>query len=100
LSPPLILGDVENFALWHKLTTRFSRTYASNWAGGPNFHKAMEALVKERIERYHNGEELDDLFSPLLENAKGEEPDISPADRIAEVEQNGKCRVPSPGPLP
>lgn len=46
--------------------------------------------MKERIQRHNDGEILDDLFHPLLENSKGVEPDISMEDRIAEVEQNGK----------
>lgn len=45
--------------------------------------------MKERIQRHNDGEILDDLFHPLLENSKGVEPDISMEDRIAEVEQNG-----------
>ena len=51
---------------------------------------AMEALVKERMERHANGEKLNDLFHPLLEDSKGDEPAITTTDRTAEREQAGK----------
>ncbi|KAI0508534.1 cytochrome P450 [Xylaria bambusicola] len=47
----------------------------------------MEALTKERIQRHAKGEELNDLFQPMLEDWKGNEAAITTADRIAEVEQ-------------
>ncbi|KAK5633187.1 hypothetical protein RRF57_008901 [Xylaria bambusicola] len=50
----------------------------------------MEALTKERIERHANGEELNDLFQPMLEDRKGDEPAITTVDRISEVEQAGE----------
>ena len=81
---------MDRFAFWQNITTRLSKTYADNWQGGPNFHMAMEALVKERMERHANGEELNDLFHPLLEDSKGDEPAITTTDRIAEGEQAGK----------
>ncbi|KAI1323176.1 benzoate 4-monooxygenase cytochrome P450 [Xylariaceae sp. FL0255] len=82
-----VIWDVKRFPLWQRLTGLVSKTYADNWESGGRFHEAMEALTKERMERHAKGEELDDLFQPMLEDRSGEEPPIVTADRIAEVEQ-------------
>ncbi|EAW20310.1 cytochrome P450 [Aspergillus fischeri NRRL 181] len=82
-----VIWDIQRFALWIRLTKMVSKRYADNWAAGPKFHAAMEALTKERIEQYSNGERFSDLFQPMLEDKHGEASEITLKDRIAEVEQ-------------
>ncbi|KAI1823683.1 benzoate 4-monooxygenase cytochrome P450 [Xylaria intraflava] len=82
-----LIWDAKGFPLWQRLTGLVSRMYADNWQRAGRAHAAMEALTKERIERYKSGEELNDLFQPMLEDRNGEEPAITTGDRIAEVEQ-------------
>ncbi|KAI0465547.1 benzoate 4-monooxygenase cytochrome P450 [Xylaria cf. heliscus] len=82
-----VIWDVKRFSLWQRLTGLVSKTYADNWRSGLRFHDAMEALTKERMERHANGEQLNDLFQPMLEDRNGEEPAITTLDRIAELEQ-------------
>ncbi|ORY68270.1 benzoate 4-monooxygenase cytochrome P450 [Pseudomassariella vexata] len=82
-----LLFDVENFALWQKLANLFSKKFAENWQKGVNFHLAIEALTKERMERSANGEILNDLCQPMIEDRKGDGADITMKDRVAEIEQ-------------
>ena len=93
-----VLWDTENLSWWISLTTRLSKKYASNWLCGADWHAAMETLVRERMERYSNGEILNDLFQPMMEGARGNKADISIKDRIGEVEQMGKCQRVQPQP--
>jgi hypothetical protein len=67
-----------------------SAKYAKNWQRGADHDTAMKLLVEERIERYRNGEVLDDLFQPMIESKGGERSDISIKDQISEVQQAGK----------
>lgn len=46
--------------------------------------------MKERLQRHANGEELNDLFQPLIGNIKGEESSVLFKDQVAEVEQAGE----------
>ena len=50
-----------------------SKRYASNWQAGKDANAALGALVKERLQRHANGEELNDLFQPLVGNIKGKD---------------------------
>ena len=64
--------------------------YKRNFEYGGNWRRIAEDLVAERIERHQNGEELDDLFTAMIEDKGGQEPDISNLDRVAEVDQMGE----------
>lgn len=50
----------------------------------------MRALTKERLERHANGEELDDLFEPLVRQINEQQSNIPFKDQVAEVEQAGE----------
>lgn len=82
-------GDTERLWLWQKLTN-FSKKYADDWQAGKDANAALGSLVKERLQRHANGEELDDLFLPLAGNIKGGDAGMLFKDQVAEVEQAGK----------
>lgn len=86
----LFIGDTEHLWYWQKLTNTFSKKYGDNWQAGKDANAALGSLVKERLKRHADGEELDDLFEPLAGNTKGEDTGISFKDQVAEVEQAGK----------
>lgn len=85
-----VAGDTERLWLWQKLTYTFSKKYADNWQAGKDANAALGSLVKERLQRHENGEELDDLFHPLVGNIKGQDAGVSFNDQVAEVEQAGE----------
>ncbi|KAF2161904.1 hypothetical protein M409DRAFT_69435 [Zasmidium cellare ATCC 36951] len=82
-----VIWDTEHLAYWQKLTNTFSTKYADNWQAGKDANAALGSLVKERLQRHENGEELNDLFQPLVGNIKGEDAGVSFKDQVAEVEQ-------------
>ena len=47
----------------------------------------MIQLVNEQIGRFKNGEILDDLCQPMIEDKTGGMPEIHDLDRIAEADQ-------------
>ncbi|KAL9117860.1 MAG: hypothetical protein Q9187_005598 [Circinaria calcarea] len=83
-----LIWDTDWFPLLKKVTMALSPWYANNWQNGANWRAIVTQLVMERIDRYKNGEILDDLFQPTMEDKKtGTEPEISNQDRIAEADQ-------------
>ncbi|KAH6643362.1 cytochrome P450 CYP5280A1P [Truncatella angustata] len=83
-----LVYDTPNFPTFIKLSKLISPWYAGNWAKGAKWRAAVEYITKERIERQDNGEVLDDLLGPMIEDPKtGAEADINVADRYSEVEQ-------------
>lgn len=91
-----LVYDVPNYGLLAKISKAVSPWYAKQWAGGAKWRLAVEKLTKERIERYKNGEVLDDLVQPMLEDRTGAEPDISALDRVAEIDQMGTFGLADP----
>ncbi len=82
-----LIWDTELFPILKKLAIFVSPWYKRNFEYGGNWRRIAEDLVAERIERSQNGEELDDLFTAMIEDKGGREPDISNLDRVAEVDQ-------------
>ncbi|KAI2446857.1 hypothetical protein LOY86_001758 [Ophidiomyces ophidiicola] len=78
-----VVWDTKRFTMWANLLKRVSKEYAHNAQGGSDWHAAMTKLVLERIDRFKNGEKLNDLFVPWLEDKQGDEPNINTRDRIA-----------------
>jgi hypothetical protein len=87
-----VVWDTKRFTTWVKVMKRVSKEYAFNAKGGSDWHAAITKLVLERMERQKNGEQLNDLFAPWMEDKSGAEPDISTRDRIA-GESNPTGRV-------
>lgn len=85
-----LIWDTELFPTLKKIAIFISPWYKTNFEKGGNWRRISEDLVAERVERYQNGEVLDDLFTPMIEDKAGREPDISNLDRIAEVDQMSK----------
>lgn len=62
--------------------------FAKSWAYGDDWRDFLTQLVEDRITRFDSGENLDDLFQPMLEDRRtGEQPDITKASKIAEMDQ-------------
>lgn len=86
----MVIWDSKRFGTWVEVMKRISKRFEVNWKCGNDWGAAVTKLVHERMDRYRNGEILDDLFTPMLEGKGGEEPDIVTRDRIAETGQMGK----------
>jgi hypothetical protein len=82
-----LIWDTENFVLLKKVSNALSPQYRKDWQRGADWRAIVTKLTLERMERYKNGEVLDDLFQPMMEDRTGAEPDITNQDRIAEVDQ-------------
>lgn len=83
-----LIWDTLKFPLLKKISMKASQWYASQWRNATDWSIAVRKLANERIERHDNGEHLDDLFQPMIEDKKtGGEPDITAQDRYAETEQ-------------
>ena len=85
-----LIWDTDLFPTLKKASILLSPWYKREWEKGANWRKIVEKLTAERIDRYENGDILDDLFQPMMEDKKGNEPDIVNRDRIAEVDQMSK----------
>ena len=82
-----LIWDTELFPTLKKIATFVSPWYKRNFEHGGNWRRIAEDLVAERMERCRNGEVLDDLCTPMIDDKDGREPDISNLDRVAEVDQ-------------
>ena len=85
-----LIWDTELFPTLKKMAEFVSPWYKRNFEYGGNWRRIAEDLVAERVERYQNGEVLDDLFTAMIEDKDGHEPDISNLDKVAEVDQMSK----------
>lgn len=82
-----LIWDTEWFPFFKKVSKLLSSRYRANWQRGADWRKIVTKLTVERMDRFKNGEVLDDLFQPMMEDKRGLEPDIHDQDRIAEVDQ-------------
>ena len=85
-----LVWDTEWFPFLKKAMKALSSKYRENWKHGEDWKVFVTQLSKERMERYKDGEVLDDLFKPMLEAKNGSTPEIHDQDRIAEVDQMSK----------
>jgi hypothetical protein len=85
-----LIWDTELFPTPRKIAMFVSPWFKKNFENGGNWRRIAEDLVAEIVERYQNGEELDDLFTSMIEYQHGLEPNISNLDRVAEVDQMSK----------
>lgn len=85
-----LVWDTEWFPFLKKVTNALSTKYRENWQHGEDWKAIVTQLSKERMERYEDGEVLDDLFKPMLEDKNGSTPEIHDQDRVAEVDQMSK----------
>lgn len=61
--------------------------YADAWGRGKDWRGLVTQLVTERINRFESGEQLDDLFQPLMEDRKtGDRTNVPTNDRFAEID--------------
>ncbi|KAI0128329.1 cytochrome P450 CYP5280A1P [Xylariales sp. AK1849] len=80
--------DAPNFAMFTSISKVVSPWYAKNWRKAAKWRAGIESITNERVDRYDNGDTLNDLLQPMIEDQKtGGEPDITQTDRYAEVEQ-------------
>jgi hypothetical protein len=86
-----LIWDTEWFPFYKKISSALFPSYKLDWQRGADWGAFMNKLTLERIERYDNGEFLEDLFHPMMEDKKGTQAKIDNRDRIAEVNQMGKC---------
>ena len=59
--------------------------FQSQWSKGECFDEMVRHFVRQRIRRYHDGEELDDLVACLLVDKEGKMRDIETGEIDAEV---------------
>ncbi|KAF2257848.1 benzoate 4-monooxygenase cytochrome P450 [Lojkania enalia] len=83
----VLVWDTERFSLYQSIAKRLSKKYAEHLQQAADWRKAVSNITRERMERFKNGEVLDDLFQPMMTGRRGEEPDIRDQDRIAEADQ-------------
>lgn len=87
-----LIWDSHWYPLLKVLSGALSSRYAKAWVHGDDWRAFLNKLVQDRITRYDNGEFLNDLFQPMIENEKtGDQPDISLRDKVAEMDQMCKC---------
>lgn len=65
-----IVWATDWFHILKPLTNLVSRYFNEQWQDGRNFNMIVSQLVKRRMERYQNGEKLDDFLSCLIENKR------------------------------
>ncbi|KAK8132050.1 hypothetical protein PG999_000223 [Apiospora kogelbergensis] len=83
-----LVWDTKNFEKLKFVAGLFSKWYSKGWEHGVEWRRFLTQLVQDREERFHAGEELDDLFQPMLVDRRtGERPEVSLTDRIAEMDQ-------------
>ena len=82
-----VVWDTEWFPFLKKATRALSAKYRENWQHGEDSGAILTTLTKERIQRFKDGEILDDLFQPMIQGKSGGTPDIDDQDRIAETDQ-------------
>lgn len=82
-----LVWDTNWFPFLKKATRALSAKYRENWQHGEDSAAIVTQLVKERTERYKDGEILDDLFQPMIEDKSGATPEIDDQDKIAETDQ-------------
>lgn len=79
--------------IWSTTWFRLSRSvlgklpgyFRSQWEKGQDFDELIQHLVRQRIKRYKNGEELDDLVGCLLEDKVGKARNLEIGETEAEV---------------
>lgn len=82
-----LVWDTRWFSFLQKATRALSSKYWENWQHGEDSAAFVTQLVQERMTRYHDGEKLDDLFQPMVEDKSGGMPEIDDPGRIAEADQ-------------
>lgn len=82
-----LVWDTKWFSFFKKATCALSLKYRENWQRREDSAAIVTQLVKKRMERYKDGEILDDLFQPMIEDKSGGTPEIENQDRIAETDQ-------------
>lgn len=79
--------------IWSTTWFRLSRSvlgklpgyFRSQWEKGQDFDELIQHLVRQRIKRYKDGEELDDLVGCLLEDKVGKARNLEIGETEAEV---------------
>ena len=82
-----VVWNTKWFPFLIKITRALSTKYRENWHHGECSSAIVRQLAKQRIERYRDGEILDDLFQPMMEGKSGGTPGIENQDKIAETDQ-------------
>ena len=82
-----VVWNTRWFPFLIKVTRAFSTKYRENWQHGEDSSAIVRQLAKQRMKRYRDGETLDDLFQPMMEDKSGGTPEIEYQDKIAETDQ-------------
>lgn len=83
----VLVWDTERYSMYQKIAKQLWKNYAENLEQSALWKQTVQDIYQGRMKRFQNGEFLDDLFQPMVAGRKGEGPDITEQDRIAEVDQ-------------
>lgn len=59
------------FPVWRHVLKYVPGFFRSNWRQGQDFDELVNFLAEEKVQRYNNGEDLDDLVRSILQNKEG-----------------------------
>ncbi|KAH9886874.1 cytochrome P450 CYP5280A1P [Xylariomycetidae sp. FL2044] len=84
----ILVWDTARFPLLQRASGLVSPWFARAWRHGDRWRDFLTQLVVDRVRRFDAGEQLDDLVQPLLQNVRtGEVPNVSLAEKVAEMDQ-------------
>ena len=82
-----VVWNTRRYPCLIKVTRALSTKYRKNWQHDEDSGAIVRQLTNQRMERYRDGEILDDLFQPMMEDKSGGTPEIEDQDKIAETDQ-------------